>query len=63
MMHAEQIRAELEETRELLRMYAIEAEKADTDSRYKSGRVDACSHAIVLLDNILEESPIWRKWE
>lgn len=53
------IRAELEETREWLRVYGIEAENADTDARYKAGRVDAISYALVMLDNLLEEPAIW----
>lgn len=53
------IRAELEECREWLRGYGIEAEKADTDPRYKAGRVDAISFALVMLDNLLDEPRIW----
>jgi len=53
------IRAELEECREWIRTYGIEAENADTDQRYKAGRVDAISFALVMLDNLLEEPAIW----
>lgn len=42
-----------------MRGYGIEAEKADTDPRYKAGRVDAISFALVMLDNLLDEPRIW----
>ena len=55
------IRAELEECREWIRTYGIEAENADTDQRYKAGRVDAISFALVMIDNVLEEPRIWEE--
>lgn len=55
------IRAELEECREWIRTYGIEAENADTDQRYKAGRVDAISFALVMVDNLLEDPRIWEE--
>jgi len=48
--------ARLVELHEELRLEAIEAELQPTGDRYRAGRVDAFSLALVLLQNVIDEA-------
>lgn len=48
--------ARLLDLHEELRLRAIEAEVQPTGDRYRAGRVDAFSLALVLLQNVIDEA-------